>query len=130
MDLRERLIAPEPVERLRHGDGIDRLRDERHPLGRAVERLHVRERLAECRPHLGDRLDGDHLGPGPDEERRQLPRPRGQVEDDPARPEAQLPREERDRLGRIGRPSADVRVRHAREAAGRLVDVGAHPRRD
>ena len=129
MDLGERLVAVEPVEGLADRDGVHEARVERDRLGRARNRPHVRKRTLQHCAHLGDGLDRHDGRPGADQERRQLARPGSEVEDDPAGPEVELPREPRDGRGRIGRTPLVIRGGRARETQrGRLVELGGHPR--
>src|SRR6266700_2838570 len=75
--------------------------------------------------HRGDRLYRDEAGACPREQRGQLAGIRGQVDDPPARPDAEVVDQPSDGVGRIGRPRPVVRLSLSlgREAVvGRLVE--------
>ena len=123
MDLPERLLRPEPVERLRDGHGVDALIRKRDRLGGAVERVDTGRQQ---RPHPGDRLDRDDLRAGRGEGTCQLPGTRRQIEEPPARTESeQLPKQRNRRVG-ILRPRAIVDLRDEAEGMRLRVDPLRH----
>jgi hypothetical protein len=128
MDLRQRGVAVEPVERLGYRHRVHRLVLERDVLGGAREGGHAGHRLDETLAHLGNRLHGDHIRSELRQEPRQLPRPRGEVEDGARRLDSNLLDQPPDCFERVRRPPALVIRGREREAArSRLVDGTAHP---
>jgi Winged helix DNA-binding domain len=127
VDLREGLVAPEPVERLPDRDSVHRATGEGYRLRRARQGPHPRKRTLQDGAHLVNGLDCQDLRTRADEERGEFARPGGDVEDDPARAQVQVPGEERDHLRRISRPSLLVGLGREGETLGRgLVDVRGH----
>src|SRR5581483_927340 len=83
VELRQRTLVVEPVERLRDRHDVDARVRERQLLRRPVERLDA----LELRPHLRNRLDREHARARTGQEPRQLPRAGSDVGDRPPRPE-------------------------------------------
>ena len=67
VDLAQRLVLPEPVERLADRHRVDGAIDERYALGCTGERRDLRNVLLELTPHLEHGLDGDQGGTARDE---------------------------------------------------------------
>ena len=114
MELRQRPLVVEPVERLRDGDHVREPVRERDRLRRPVERLDVE--AVELRPHLGHRLDRDDARARRREQASQLPRPGADVDDRPLHAEPASLRHPCDGLLGIRRTCALVNVGRAREA--------------
>jgi hypothetical protein len=71
--------------------------------------------------HLGQRLDGDHTRPARDEEPRELPGPRRDVENRSSGTECEPLTKEIHRVGRVTGPRAVVQLGHAAESLGGRV---------
>ena len=123
-ELAERAVGVEPVERLGHGDGVERRRCERQRLGRARDERDPRHDLAQARAHLLDRLDREEVGAGGREERGQLAGPGRQVAAARAGAEREVLGEPRDGVGRVRRAGPVVGTRAGTEAALRDVMDG------
>ena len=115
--LGERLLRPEPVERLPDRDRVDGRVRERDRLRAAGERLGLRHDALEQRAHRVARLDGDDGGAEGDELARQLPGARGEIEHAPSRARCRSGR--RASAARRPRTSA-ARARTARPTASKL----------
>jgi len=115
LDLAERSLRVEPVERLRDRDGIGRGVRERDRLRGSVQRLDPR---GNPRTHLDQGLNGDDARTRRHELPRELPGAGCKIHDDAARPEAELLDEERHRLRRVARPRTLVGVSRARKRGG------------
>ena len=76
VQLRQRPLAVEPVERLAGERRVDARVGERDRLGRPLVRLGRRHRLPQLLEHRGSRLDRDDVEAERDEAARQLPRSR------------------------------------------------------
>ena len=119
MDLGQRLLDAEPVERLPARHHVDAAVRQRDRLGRAVEGLHVGQRREQVLAHLVDRLDGDHAGAERDERARQLAGAGGEIEDIAAGSDLEALGEPCHRRLGIAGPAALVCVRGRREPTRR-----------
>jgi hypothetical protein len=90
MDLAQGSLRLEPVERLRHGDGVDRSVGERDRLGRPLARVDGGKRGTQTGQHLRARIYGEHQESARHQRPRQLAGAGGKIEDDRARAESQL----------------------------------------
>jgi len=122
VDLAQRLVLTEPVERLADGDGVDVAIRERHPLGGAGEDDDAAHVLLELLPHLAYGLDCDHVGAARHEQPRQLAGSRSEVEHGAARTQVETRDETLDGRRGIAGPSTLVDV-GAREAARRGMQI-------
>src|SRR5439155_10101762 len=118
-DLAKRFREPEPVEGLRHGDGVDRSVLARDGLRGPGEHLDARDGPLELGAHPVDRLDRDHARPRGYEEPRQLPSAGAEIEDRPPRSQAEPLDEVLDRLGCVARSEALVACGAGSERGGR-----------
>ena len=117
----ERLLAVEPVERLRRDDRVGRGITQGHVLGGAGERDRAGDLRRQALTHLGERLDGDerrsarNKGPG------QLAGAGSDIDDDPSGRDPKLADEDVDGERRILRPDALVEIGGRRETLGDVV---------
>ncbi len=111
------------MERLRHRDDVERTVVEGNRLGGAVQHIDVGQYLGELSAHAGDRLHRDDVGAGRDEQAGELSRAGGEVAPPRAGNEGDLPPQEVDRLGRVGRSSPFVIRRRDAERVGETVDT-------
>ena len=125
VDLGERLLAAEPMERLRHRDRVDAPVVEWDRLRGAVERFHGRRELDELRPHRGERLDREHAGAGRSQHARELSRPCAEIQHVASWPDPHALDEPCDRLGRKPGARALVHVRDRVERLRGRMDVPA-----
>ena len=95
MDLGERGLSIEPMERLGDGHGVRRAVGQRNVLGRPLD---CADRRLDQRPHSRQWLNRDHLRAGGAEGSAQLARPGGEVDDAWARCERQPISQPVDRL--------------------------------
>jgi hypothetical protein len=112
VDLGQRVVGAEPVERLRRGDGVGRGVRKRNRLSRARQHLNAGEE----RPHLLDGFDRDDPRPGLGEEPTQLARAGAEVDHRPTRPQREPPGKPGDRLDGVARAAPRVRLRGGGEA--------------
>ena len=80
MELGQRAVGVEPVERLRRRDGVGGPVVERDRLGRPLDDLGLDDALEDL-AHLGDRLDARHAQAARDELPRELARAGADVDD-------------------------------------------------
>jgi hypothetical protein len=121
VQLRQRLVRAEPVERLPDRRGVDRRVRERDRLGRARERFDVRQNPLEHAAHLVAGLDGDDLHAERQQPPRELARAGAEVEHPRSRAEAEPLGDPADRLVGVRGPAALVDLRDGLEAVTALL---------
>src|ERR1700683_2399081 len=119
-------LGVEPVKGLRHDHRVDRLIGERQCFGPPGEHRHPWQPFVQPVAHRGHWLDRDQVGPRSREQFGQLAGSGGQVDDLPARPDAESLDQPVDGVQRIRRPGPVIRVRFGTEADSRDLMYLAH----
>ena len=119
VDLGQRPLEVEPVERRGGGDRVGRAVRERDLLGRSGERLGPGHRRRELGAHLGERLDRDHPRAGRHELARQLPGAGADVDHGRPGAEPEPRRQPVDDRRRVRRPAPLVALGDRAEGRGR-----------
>ena len=119
MQLRQRSVEVEPVERSGGSRRVDARVTERQVLGRAGEHLDTRYGALELRAHLGERLDREHARAGRHEQARELPGAGADVDDGRPGGDPETFDDEGDDVWVIRRPPPLVLGRDRPERGGR-----------
>ena len=122
MQLGGRRVGVEPVEGVGAEAGRERAVGQRQALRRRGDDLDRGQRRGEALAHLIERLHRDDVEPRAHERGRQLAGPGAQVGHPIAGVQLELPRGDRDRLGRVPGPPVVVDLGHTGELLGQRME--------